>query len=521
MKNCLLLVLSLFFLFSTGVNAQYGGSGSFGKINSLADLEAGTYYVLYGVNGEFNGAMGNTLSGGRFAAVDVIMTDGNIVDPSASIVWKVGGDATNGYTLYNEEVQKYCEVTENSTSGFALEATALGGYSATYDETKGFILSSKNADVGGRGISLYKTDFRPYSSTNTLHLYKLGHIAEPPTGTLELTVPNGGEAYTAGETVQLAWNSTDVANVYFEVWTDDLEWVQITDNIASVDGANTYDFTIPANAWTWDGYKIKVVDASASSINDESDAVFTITGHDTELLWCDFVTDLAPWTAISLDVSGTAVWSANDFNGTHAIINGYNAGANEDWLISPVIDMDNTIDEVIEFVSASKYGNNDGLVVKYSTNYNGEGDPSTATWIDFTGFTLGDGSDAWINSGTVDMGSISGNVHIAFVYTCTADNATRWRVTDIWISGVNDSSTGIDIGKENAVKVSPNPFTNELRIEGDNVVAVTLYNAAGQLVKDMPNVGTTIPTAELSKGMYILQVKLADGTITTQKVIKK
>jgi len=83
---------------------------------------------------------------------------------------------------------------------------------------------------------------------------------------------------------------------------------------------------------------------------------------------------------------------------------------------------------------------------------------------------------------------------------------------------VEDTATGLDKTKENTVRIIPNPFTTEFRIDGD-AVSVTLYNAAGQLVKNVPAVA--VSTSDLSKGMYILQVKLADGTVSTQKVIKK
>ncbi len=85
---------------------------------------------------------------------------------------------------------------------------------------------------------------------------------------------------------------------------------------------------------------------------------------------------------------------------------------------------------------------------------------------------------------------------------------------------VIDSPSGIVKGTKATVKVVPNPFTTEFRIDGD-AVSVSLYNAAGQLVKNIPAVAGVVSTSDLSKGMYILQVKLADGTVSTQKVIKK
>ena len=517
MKKSLLFVLGLLLSLSYTVNAQYSGTGTFGKITSLDDFAADTYYVLYGVNGDYEAAMSNAISGGRLTGESISFADYNIVDPSGAIVWKVEGDETNGYTLFNEAASVYCEVTTSSTSGFTLEATALEGFGLIYDETDGFVFRTKNTEGGSRSIALYQTDFRPYSNPNTLYLYKLGHTTEPPTGSLELTTPNGGETYSAGETVQLAWNSTDVSNVYFEVLGEDGTWEQISDEIASVDGTNTYDFTIPANAWSWDGYKLKVVDASASSINDESDATFTIDGHDTELLWEDFGS--GTFNNFAVGSSGTVAWEIDNYGDDYyAKASGYNEGANETWLISPSIDLDNTTNEILEFITASNYSGPD-MVVKYSTDYDGLGDPSTATWTEFSSYVLSAGNWEWISSGYIDMSFITGTVNIAFIYTSTETEAKTWEVTDIELTGVG-SSTSVNKTKESAVKIIPNPFTTEFRIDGD-AVSVTLYNAAGQLVKNVPAVAGVVSTSDLSKGMYILQVKLVDGTVSTQKVIKK
>lgn len=341
-------------------------------------------------------------------------------------------------------------------------------------------------------------------------------------GDVTLTTPNGGETYSPGETVKLQWTSTDVTSVYFEVKGEDGAWEKITDNIASVDGANSFDFTIPENAWSWDQYKIRVVDVLNGSVSDESDGTFTINGHDTEILSDDFAGGLGSWEVVSADVDGTTSWEGANYSGVdHAICNGYNAGANEDWLISPSVDMDNTDNEILVFSTASKYGDNNGLAVKYSTDYDGQGDPSSATWNDVAGYTLADGTDNWIHSGYLDMSSISGNVHIAFVYTCGTDNAVRWRVTDVELTGKASSPTAITDIKTKEVVLAPNPFQNELRVANDRqVVSAVFYNSIGQLVKEVKGTNE-IPTADLTKGVYIIQVKFEDGSVVTQKVLKK
>nr|WP_321405490.1 choice-of-anchor J domain-containing protein [uncultured Carboxylicivirga sp.] len=514
MKNSLLFSLLLLFAVFSGVNGQNlllnPGFENWSDVNTPSDwtkaenvtqestiVHSGTYSIKH------------TADGTKDISQTVSVTEGTSYKIS---LWYYieSGDGTDA------RIYSYWRNTGTNLNDHLDELRLNNGY---FPDEKGVW---KNYEVILTAPATANELYFEVRSYGTAVVYWDDCLVEEytPTGTVELTTPNGGEAYSAGQSVQIGWNSTGVSNVYFEVLGEDGTWEQISDEIASVDGANTYDFAIPANAWSWDGYKLKVVDATSTSIFDESDAAFSIDGHDIELLWTDFATDLTPWTAISVDVSGSAEWAQNVYNDQpHALINGYNAGENEDWLVSPVINLDNSTIETMEFISASKYGVNDGLVVKYSTDYDGGGDPSTATWVNMEGFTLGDGTDAWVKSGIVDISSLSGNVYFAFVYTCT-DNPVRWRVADIYISG-KDTATGLDKKETKTVKVVPNPFSTEFKVEGADVTGVILYNAAGQLVKNVPAISGVVSTSDLSKGMYILQIKMADGTVTTQKVIKK
>ena len=338
--------------------------------------------------------------------------------------------------------------------------------------------------------------------------------------TLELTTPNGGESYNGGETVQLAWNSTNVANVYFEVWNNDSEWSRLTQDIASVDGANTYDYMIPENAWTWDGYKIRVVDATLATTNDESDATFEINGHDTNLFWEDFSGSQFN-TTTAHNVAGAKTWRASS---DYAEMNGYASSGQEDeedWLVTNAIVLDNTTDELFTFQSSLSYPKpGSDLTVLYSSDYSGSGDPSTANWNALSP-TMAT-SSSYTHSGYVDLSSISGTIYIAFKYVGTTTEADKWQIKEIQVTGVEDTSTDVDAPKVAKMEVGPNPFVNEFEIKTPKtVVDVVMYNTAGQVVKNDRSGSKLVNTANLSNGMYVLQVKFADGTTITQKVIKK
>ncbi|MCT4589839.1 MAG: choice-of-anchor J domain-containing protein [Carboxylicivirga sp.] len=341
-------------------------------------------------------------------------------------------------------------------------------------------------------------------------------------GTLELTTPNGGESYDAGETVELAWNSTNVENVYFDVWTNDSKWSRVTQDIASVDGANTFDFVVPENAWTWDGYKLRVVDAALATTNDESDATFSITGHDTNLFWEDFSGSQFN-TTTAHSVAGAKIWKASS---DYVEMNGYdkdNQEDEEDWLVTNAINLDNTTNELFSFKSNLSYPKpGSDLTVHYSSDYSGSGDPSAATWTAINAtMPTSSGSD-YIHSGYIDLSSVSGTIYIAFKYVGTTTEADRWRIKEIQVTGVEDTSTDVDAPKVVKMEVGPNPFVNEFEIKTPKtVVDVVMYNTAGQVVKNDRSGSKLVNTANLSNGMYVLQVKFADGSTITQKVIKK
>lgn len=176
----LLAAVMVFGLLPLGIRGNWTAeaaysTGTFEQVTSLSDLEAGAYYVLYGINGSSTGAMKASVSSGKMLVdASIVPTDGFIVNPSSESVWQLGG-SDGAWTLYNESAAGYVEITADSTSSFKMNNPATTSYTVTLHATEGFRFISNHASAAKRGISLYKTDFRPYkeSSMNTLHLYKM------------------------------------------------------------------------------------------------------------------------------------------------------------------------------------------------------------------------------------------------------------------------------------------------------------------------------------------------------------
>jgi hypothetical protein len=95
-----LLILSLFCSFISW--GQYSGSGTFTKINSLAELTDG-YYVITNEADAFlmtNGRSGSATTG-YFLSAAVSPSAGVITNPSISNVWLIETNGS-GRTIYNE-----------------------------------------------------------------------------------------------------------------------------------------------------------------------------------------------------------------------------------------------------------------------------------------------------------------------------------------------------------------------------------------------------------------------------------
>lgn len=144
------------------------------------------------------------------------------------------------------------------------------------------------------------------------------------------------------------------------------------------------------------------------------------------------------WTKFS--VTGAQVWT-ND-TGTYgnpggmAKMSGYSGGnkLNDDWLISPAINLSGMTSATLTFDNTSKFAG-DMIEIYISTDYT-SGAPSTATWTNISSqATLDAEINAynWISSGPVNINSYTGNsnVRVAFRYTSTTAAARTWEIDNV------------------------------------------------------------------------------------------
>jgi len=193
---------------------------------------------------------------------------------------------------------------------------------------------------------------------------------------------------------------------------------------------------------------------------------------------------------------------------------------NQDWLISPSVNLNEMFDEVLSFWSASKYNGNP-LELYYSSDYSGSGDPNNATWTLIDGVHYSTDLDfTWEVSGNIDLSQIQGeSVYFGFKYTSTpATGSCTWELDDILLLGYA-SPSGIEIPETHfGMKVYPNPAQNQVQIEAQNKAVgslkIRIVDMQGRVVwtqeseqTDPGNFEISLDISKLERGFYLLMLE--------------
>lgn len=144
------------------------------------------------------------------------------------------------------------------------------------------------------------------------------------------------------------------------------------------------------------------------------------------------------FTAFS--VTGAQVWTFSSSYG--AVMTGFvtnTSYANEDWLISPALNLAGKTNIKLMFEHARgpagsiNVGVSEGYyTVWVSNNYN-SGAPSTATWTEITGVTHGTVAWGYVSSGqlTIPTAKLASNAKIAFKYLSIDGASATWEIKNV------------------------------------------------------------------------------------------
>ena len=240
-----------------------------------------------------------------------------------------------------------------------------------------------------------------------------------------------------------------------------------TINLSNTSGNNYSTVSaIPAQA---DGttvyYKLEATDDS-SDVTITNEHYYTVSNAASDIIILnENFTTCPPSGWITYSVASNKDWTCGD---GYESINAYSGDvASNDWLISPAIDLNMYENEILTFKSWTKYtdtGNHPAVKLKYSTNYSGAGNPTSATWTEISVTLPAENSIVWTNSGNIDLSAIAeSQVYIAFQYTSTgigASSSTQWQIDSVLIVG-DENLTNQNPVISNVISNPANPDENQ------------------------------------------------------------
>lgn len=231
---------------------------------------------------------------------------------------------------------------------------------------------------------------------------------------------------------------------------------------------------------------------------------------------------------MAYNVFGAQVWAIDSIHGVAgsacAKMSGYagSSNENEDWFISPSMNFNDYVNEMLSFQNAYKYA---GAVLDafISNNYDGVSDPTLADWTQLT-YNVSPGNWAWTPSGNVNISGFNGtNIHIGFRYTSTSTESATWELDDILVMGDLLIGIGEPQSARSEFTISPNPASGFSRLEFGNkgVKEIRVISLMGTEVYRVTTdaSGLVLNTEGLSRGVYFVRVSCDGRESQVKKLI--
>ncbi len=195
-----------------------------------------------------------------------------------------------------------------------------------------------------------------------------------------------------------------------------------------------------------------------------------------------FATSLGGFS--SINVSGTNNWYV-DTNYHYAKMYGAASDNNEDWLVSPALDLSKHKEATLTFDHAANKGtaaNKTTMQTLWMSADYIDGDPSTGTWTQVTIPTYPAGTNwTFVNSGNIDIPAefLVKDMHFAFKYVAaTASEGSCWEIKNVVL---NASCSATAIEQPTATEAAI--FAANGRIYGDDNMRI--YTVLGLDVTEM------------------------------------
>ncbi|MDR2804269.1 MAG: DUF4465 domain-containing protein, partial [Dysgonamonadaceae bacterium] len=222
---------------------------------------------------------------------------------------------------------------------------------------------------------------------------------------------------------------------------------------------------------------VKTIGIFEDVLSEITDTIIRIAGPQSAALPYteSFAGNLGDW--YPYNKTGAQTWTTGEANDkSFARIEGADENGsyeNEDWLISPAFIATEGCNLAFSFASATQYAG-PALTLKYSTDYAGVGDPTTATWTDVSTATWPSSANlSWTESGDI-VSEETLSVRFAFVYTSDTELASVWQLGDILavnkdITVPSNPANLLAVPAEDRVVLSWTASSDNIAVAGYNV----------------------------------------------------
>ena len=236
-------------------------------------------------NGEVFLSTANTPHGGSYHLIMDAVTNGTYATNTAWLHLDLSGETNVDLNFWWKEFgdethsQDGVYFSDDGGSSF-VKVQDLGGSQYANNTWNSFSLDL-DALASSNGLSLSSTFVVQFQQYDNYHWTTDGHAFDdievtgsvPPTPTVTVITPNGGEILTAGNVYTITWTSTgSITNVAIDYSTNGgSSWTAIT---SSTPNDGSYNWTVPSEATTQG--RVRVQDTADPGVTDTSDANFTI-----------------------------------------------------------------------------------------------------------------------------------------------------------------------------------------------------------------------------------------------------
>ena len=556
MKKVLFSLVAMLLLSVSGI-----AQTTFTKVTSASGLEAGANYIIVAHNDDLGVlGMGNQRTNNRNAVVvsedgeAITVTPGTDAESTSDVFQFTLGGNDGAWTLFDEVKGGYLYAASSSSNNLKTqtELDANGQWSITFnaDGTAEVVAQGENTRNNMRfnpntqnTAPLFSCYGESSSIDTRVSFYKAG--GEPATPDPEPSnYPTEFHCLTNADGLSITVDWVDATGT--QLPDRYLVLASTGDITVPVDGTPVADGEMAKNV----AYGVQTVTFSdlqggiayhfaifpytnaGSNIDYKTDGSYPTALGSTEqiitLFFEDFDEELGVFTPYS--VAGEQEWHHGEHQGTtFANMNGYADGAsneNEDWLVSPAISSQGNQDALLSFRTAMKF-DGDPLQVKVSVDYDGQGDPAGAEWIDITGeFEYSTGNYEWVESGAVNVWSVLDgydlgypNFYVAFVYKSTTEAASSWEIDYVKVISYGAESVA---EQNNAIGLYPNPANEQVSFVLENDAQVSVFDMTGRMVNEVNLTAgeAQLNVSELQSGVYFVNIRYANGTTAVSKFVK-